>query len=94
MISAVDNNNGQQWTTMDNNGQQWTTMDNNGQQWITMDNNGQQWTTNSVVLPLSIFGLGAIHTINSHHDDRYNDFRVTSGRHAILYAITSSYLAS
>ena len=27
-ISAVDNDNGQQWITMDNNGQQWITMDN------------------------------------------------------------------
>ena len=42
MISAVDNNNGQKWITMDNNGQKWTTINNNGQQWTTMDNNGQQ----------------------------------------------------
>ena len=32
VISAVDNNNGQQWTTSDNNGQQWISMDYNGQQ--------------------------------------------------------------
>ena len=36
MISAVDNNNGQQCATMDNNGQQRTTIDNNGQQWTTI----------------------------------------------------------
>ena len=42
MISAVDNNNGQQCATMDNNGQQRTTANTDGQQLITMDNNGQQ----------------------------------------------------